>query len=311
MGFLSGLFQSNTSRIEIRPTTHATAERIRNILGIRQLESMPVQAAKAFQLASDVNAKQTDFIDVIESDEVLSARVIRIANSVYFSRGTAATDIEKAVANIGLDELRCLLSASMLRSLLTVRHATRDIIWANAVATGILCRIVARSTRNLNPGEAFLCGLLHDVGKLVMIRKGGSQYDKVIALAGSGERPFPEAEEKVFELDHIEVGKWVAESWNFPESVLRSVALHHEGWPAGNEPIELTYELATKFCDLIAHSIGIGHSLSMRGLAKAATEERDRIAPRLGFSESSLKGVIAELEAKYEKESALYQPEGA
>lgn len=83
----------------------------------QKLESMPVQAAQAFQIASDPKAKQDDFVKIIEADEALSARIIRVANSVYFFRGTKATDIENAVNNIGLEELRCLISATMSEKL--------------------------------------------------------------------------------------------------------------------------------------------------------------------------------------------------
>ena len=111
MGFLSGLLggeKAKAKAVSALPRTNlATANRIKNILGIRELESMPLQAARAFQLASDPKANSADFVHVIEQDEALGSKIIRVANSVYFFRGTKATDIEKAVNNIGLNELRC------------------------------------------------------------------------------------------------------------------------------------------------------------------------------------------------------------
>jgi HD-like signal output (HDOD) protein len=286
----------------------AIAQRIRDILGIRELEAMPMQAARAFQLASDPSARMADFIAVIESDEALSARVIRIANSVYFFRGTPSTDIEKAVANIGLDELRCLLSASMLRSLLQGRHRAREQIWSNSVATAICCRNLSRFTKDTTSGEAFLCGLLHDVGKLVMIRKGGGLYDKVISLVGSGERTFEEAEEEVFELNHVEVGRWVGEEWNFPPQVITAIAEHHLPWPS-TPGGALTVAQMVKAGDCIAHAAGIGHPLQMRGFARRCDEQLIEAFGLFQLGGEDRASFMRYFKEQFEKEFALYQPD--
>ncbi len=290
-------------------TTPATAQRIKNVLGIRQLESMPAQAARAFQLASDPKAKGADFVKVIESDEVISARIIRVANSVYFFRGTPANDIDKAVANIGLDELRCLLSASMLKSLLQGRGAAREQVWANGVATGICCRALSRYT-NIPDGEAFLCGLLHDVGKLIMIRRAGQLYDKVIRLVG-GDKSFVQAEDEVFELNHVEVGKWVAEIWNFPPPAIRAISGHHEPWTTdpkrrgkGTQPAMLV-----KVADIIAHSLGIGHPANMASCRRRATEELPAAFAQLSLTEADGSSFIRSFEKMFETEYSRYQLE--
>lgn len=310
MGFLKNLFSDGATKTERLPrTSHAIATRIRDILGIREIEAMPVQAARAFQLASDPRARLADFVEVIESDEALSARIIRIANSVYFFRGTPATDIEKAVANIGLDELRCLLSASMLRSLLQSRHKVREQIWANSVATAICCRNLSRFAREVSTGEAFLCGLLHDVGKLVMIRKGGILYERVVSLVSSGNRSFIEAEEEVFELNHVEVGKWVGELWNFPEQVLVAIAEHHLPWPKEEKETSLTISQMVKAADCMAHAAGIGHPFQMRGFARRAEREIDRACQLFGLGGEDQSSFMTYFAQQFEKEFSLYQPD--
>jgi HD-like signal output (HDOD) protein len=291
-------------------TTTATAERIKNVLGIRQLESMPAQAARAFQLASNPNAKGSDFVKIIESDEVISARIIRIANSVYFFRGTAANDIDKAVANIGLDELRCLLSASMLKSLLQGKHPAREQVWANGVATGICCRALARFT-TIPEGEAFLCGLLHDIGKLIMIRRGGELYDKVIRLVASSGKSFVEAEEEIFELNHVEVGKWVAETWTFPAGVIRAISGHHEPWPKDSKSTGKYTDTAllVKAADIIAHSLGIGHPPQFSSFRRGADEELPHALQQIGIGTTDGRSFIQNFDKQFEQEFARYQLE--
>ena len=291
-------------------TTSATAERIKNLLGIRQLDSMPAQAARAFQLASDPNARGSDFVKIIESDEVISARIIRIANSVYFFRGSAAVDIDKAVNNIGLDELRCLLSASMLKSLLQGKQPSREQIWANGVGTAICARALSRFT-NISEGEAFLCGLLHDIGKLIMIRRGGDMYDRVIRKVASEEKNFLEAEEEIFEVNHVEVGKWVGEVWRFPEPVIRAIAGHHDNWPKDQKALgkQTSHAMLVKAADTIAHFLGIGHPASLSPFRKRIQLEFPKALEQLGISNTDGSTFIQSFERQFDQEYSRYQLE--
>ncbi len=312
MGFLSrfraGVPSAASSPGSSARTTVATAQRIRTVLGIRELESMPAQAARAFQLASDPKAKGADFVKVIESDEVISARIIRVANSVYFFRGTTAADIERAVANIGLNELRCLLSASMLKSLLQGRHPAREQIWANSVATGICCRSLSPRT-NIGDGEAFLCGLLHDVGKLIMIRRGGDLYEQTIrCVAGEG-LSFVEAEERIFELNHVEVGKWVGEVWNFPPGAVRAIADHHRPWPT--DPAQrgkgTSHAMLVKAADVLAHSLGIGHPPHLASFRRRMQDEVPHALAQLGMSTTEGESFIQNFNKRFDEEYSRYQ----
>ncbi len=308
LGKLRGKKEEKASGISKTPA--GAAERIKNILGVRKLQSMPVQAARAFQLASDPKAKADEFVRIIEADEALSARIIRVANSVYFFRGTKASDIEKAVANIGLQELRCLISATMLRSLLKGKGNLREQIWANSVATGIACRQLAGRT-NISSGEAFLCGLLHDVGKLIMVQRAPKLYEKVNLLVGNEEKSFIEAEEEVFELNHIEVGKWIAELWSFPEPVIRSIALHHRPWAEDEESRgrATSHWSLVKVADTFSHAAGIGHPGGLRLLKRKAEEELPLACQQLAMSIDEGESFIKTFVRNFEEEFSLYQAE--
>lgn len=97
-----------------------------NTIGTRSVPPMPSAAQKAFQLATDPNADARDFIEVIASDESLSARVMKIANSVYYDRGGGSKTIEDAVQVIGIQELRSLLNACSLTEIFPSRHSARQ-----------------------------------------------------------------------------------------------------------------------------------------------------------------------------------------
>jgi putative nucleotidyltransferase with HDIG domain len=305
--------KKTSSKVRERKTSPATAERIKNILGIRHLETMPAQAARAFQLASDAKSRAQDFINIIESDEALSAKVIRVANSVYFYRGTQALDIEKAVANIGLDELRCLLSAAMLKSLLAGKNPIRDQIWANSVATAIAAKNLTRYLDNIPSSEAFLCGLLHDVGKLVMVRKSGKLYEKVFSIANSEDLPFTDAEDRVFELNHIEVGQWVAEQWHFPLQVKEAIIGHHQPWPTmeNDKGRNTKHAILIKCADTIAHAAAIGQPSHIRQIKLRAERELVKVEEQLCFSIEDKESFIKDFVKQFDNEFGLYQIEGS
>ncbi len=303
MEFLSS-FSKKTSSPR---TSVATSTRIQNILRMKQLDPMPVQAAQAFQLASNPRATTLDFVEVIEADEVLSSRIIRIANSVYFFRGHPVADIEKAVANIGLDELRCILSAAMLKSLAHSRHPAREQVWANAVSTAIGARILVKYTNHIDPGEAFLCGLVHDVGKLVMIQRGGDLYAKVLALVGSGEKSFLDAEEEIFDLNHVEVGKWVSELWNFPQCAIETIEGHHQNIPKVRG--ELTLPLLVKIADIFSHTAGIGHPAGFTRFRQAMNEQYQKALLYLAISPKEAEEFLKKFEAQFHDEYHMYQLE--
>ena len=305
-----GIFSSLKSKSSGVPkTTKATAGRIKNILGLQQLPAMPAFAAKAFEAASDPGSQASDFVKIISSDEAISSRIIRIANSVYFYRGTPADDIEKAVANIGLDELRALLAASMLKNLLRVKTNARKQVWANAISTAMLARKLTRMVPNVSAGEAFLGGLVHDVGKLVMLERNGPLYDKVIMEVSGGEKTFCEAEDETFEVDHVEVGQWVAESWCFPASTIEAIAYHHKPWPKqiGSMKASKNLGLLIKVADTFTHHAGFGHPMSYMPFREAIADDFTRAKQELNLSDQEADSVIKSTEQEFEQNRSLYE----
>lgn len=312
MGFFQQLLSSkNEKKVEsISKTSRADEQRIIETLALRRLDSMPTQAAKAFQLASDPKSTLEDFIKIIESDEVLTARILKIANSVYFRRGEQAKDISSAVANIGLDEIRCLLSAAMLKSLLKGNSKFRSTLWANAIATAIACKHLSFYTK-ISEGEAFLCGLLHDVGKLILLQRLTLKYEKIIQTYHLSEKPSAELEEEQLGLTHLEVGKWLAEKWKFPESVRRAITFHHQNWPKNAKELgkETSPAMLVKAANSLSHALKIGHTNSYSKLSSIMSEEKGQICTQLNITAEQLTTIENTIHRQFESEFSLYSME--
>jgi HD-like signal output (HDOD) protein len=308
MGFLN-LFSSSGSstQLALSKTSKADEARIVQTLGIRQLDAMPTQAAKAFQLSCNPKATLEDFVQIVESDEVLTARIIRIANSVYFRRGEESKDISKAVASIGLNEIKCLLSATMLKSLLKSKSKFRSNIWANSIATGIGARLLATST-NIPSGEAFLAGILHDVGKLIFIDRLPKEYEGAMQKMYNSEDGSVKIEEQLFDLNHVEVGKWLAEKWSFPDVVRSAITYHHNNWSKDDRDRGkgTTHAMLVKCADILSHSLRLGHPTSMTFLGTVSKKEFPSIALQLNQNIETVESWATQLQSQFDQEFSMY-----
>ncbi len=131
-------------------------------------------------------------------------------------------------------------------------------LWENSTATAIACRTIALSLRKNYVEEVFLFGLLHDLGKLVMMRQIRAEYIKVVEQVGKG-RTFIEAEEAILGFGHPLVGALVAKKWNFPPETCQIIKHHHEALPAGLTNLADEKRVIVQLGDLLAHALGYGH----------------------------------------------------
>lgn len=224
-------------------------------LGLKAVPVMPGAAQQAFAVATDPNAEAHDFVAVIEADEGLSARVLKIANSVYYDRGGGSQTIVEAVQVLGISELRNLLNATTLASLFPVKHALRAEFWSHNVATAITARVIARSLLPTKVEQMFLAGLMHDLGKLLLLQQHVDSYERVVKQALAEGLESPGAEVKTYPFDHTHVGQLVAEKWRFSRELYDAIGDHHRPW---QDLPESSVTGIIKLSDMIVHSAGLG-----------------------------------------------------
>lgn len=299
---LWSLFSGSSSNKErkLSPISSAAGERFLAELSIKELEAIPAHAAKAFQLAHDPTADFSDFVSVIELDEALTAKVVRLANSVYYSRGEPCESVEQAVATVGIDELRCLLAATLLNGLVGSPHPVRTMCWANSVATALLAKRLAHNYTNIDSSSAFLSGIMHDLGKLFMIKNSPDQYFKVIEKVCYEDSNVVTAEEEIYDLNHTELGQWIAEEWNFPDQAVKSIKWHHDPLPT-EAPVQIWHLIS--MADTICHALGIGHEGTMKRLQTKAKTNLSDFSVLLGIEEDTLKAAIESFKKDHSAEA--------
>jgi putative nucleotidyltransferase with HDIG domain len=191
----------------------------------------PAVAMRVHELVHRDDFGLDELARLVSSDQALTADALRCANSTFYSRGTPATSLNSAIARIGAKEVVRLALASGLSAqarkpgpLAALKRRT----WLEALGSAALTQELAR-VHGLAPEEAFVCGLLHDFGKMV-----GIACIEEVVQAHPGLRPKPiEHWAGVVERYHVELGLVLAAQWKLPPLVSDVISQHHEPDPAG------------------------------------------------------------------------------
>ncbi len=233
-------------------------------LGIHSIPIMPQAAQQAFQLATNPSAEAHDYIEVIEADEGLSARVLKIANSVFYDRGGGSKTIADAVNVVGISELKGLLNATALSNVFPLRHPMRRQLWAHDVGTAITARLMSRNLLPSCTDQAFLGGLMHDIGKLLLLQRHTDTYDKLVKRGLADGIESTQAEALEYPFDHTEVGHLIGERWNFSAELINVIRNHHQSW---EDLPQQSLTAIVKASNILTHALGLaaaGESPSMR-----------------------------------------------
>ncbi len=198
------------------------------------IPSLPTIMQEAERLLNDPEAGTAELGKLIAQDAPITAKVLRIANSAYYGLAEPCVSTEQASAVLGMRVLRNVLTQAAVMSqfdhLRGIDGFDIDDLWRHSIATGKVCSSLAKRCTTplaLTPEEFYVCGLLHDLGQIVMLSSLGEDYVKVIQSSKRDGIPIQKAEERTFGFNHTDVGFVVATRWNLPEEIARAIQYHH------------------------------------------------------------------------------------
>jgi putative nucleotidyltransferase with HDIG domain len=204
----------------------------------RSLPPLPVSAIRLAGLVSDPNVDVLDIVETISLDQSLTAAVLRQANSAASGSRMKIGTVRDAVVRLGMNMVLSIalsghLSKQMMKAVPEYGLGAGE-LWKHSVLASISTDLVRGRSSVRVPTEAATAALIHDIGKLVLCRYMSPHVLELIAQAGAaeGDDDF-EAEVKVLEVHHGDVGALVAEHWRLPESIVNAVQHHHtpSEWP--------------------------------------------------------------------------------
>lgn len=199
-----------------------------------RLPTLPLVVQKVQALVASGTAGTREIAEVVATDAPLAARVLKIANSAFYGLREPCISTGQACTVLGLRVLESVvLQASVLQQYEHLRrHPGFDIseVWRHSVLTAQACTQLAKhSTRTLTlrPEELYVCGLLHDIGQVVLLDQLGEDYLDVVGAARVLSLPIQQVELQMLGLDHNQVGALVAEYWSLPPQVVQAIRYHH------------------------------------------------------------------------------------
>ena len=229
-------------------------EILQQISRVKDLPPLPSSLERLLAVVQSQVTTPEELENIIHYDQSLTARVLRVANGAYYGNRGKVTTISRAIALMGFDQVKsvCLL-ALLLQAFEhgpTLSAAERESLWKHAFCTARLAgRMVERrpwATRE----KAYLFGLLHDLGKLVMLIYFQDYYLALQDLAREKKVSF-RCMELQFGLTHTRLGRWVAVKWGFPEVFQNVMEFHHTPWESSSHRPEVKL---IALADILANS---------------------------------------------------------
>lgn len=205
---------------------------------IGRLPSMPGAFVAAVDVLSRDDVPASVCIEAIERDQALTVRMLRLANSSFYGAPGQVARVGDAIQMLGLRTVASTLAAISLRAMLGALRCEGfnfETYWSHSLRTAMAARELAQRVSQ-DAGKAFLLGLVHDVGQLILAMTSPAQEARALKLGRLEGVPLHAAERRVLGVSHAEVGAAVARKWNFPASIADAIAHHHE--PAHMPPGE-------------------------------------------------------------------------
>lgn len=200
---------------------------------VLSLPPLPQAAQRILRLARDPNFDFRQLVDVISTDQTLTARVLRAANSALYGTPREIQTLRQAMVLLGRDAIiQLVLSVSVLNMKTAYKGSKtidRNAFWRHSMAVGVAARRLATDyVDGVDPEQAFIAGLMHDIGKLVMIEHFGERYVSLFDTAQQGARPLHHIEQEVLDVDHAVVGQALCEHWRLSTPLAQAVTGHHD-----------------------------------------------------------------------------------
>jgi putative nucleotidyltransferase with HDIG domain len=227
---------------------------------VDQIPALPRAASQVMQLTRDPECSADRLSQVISADQGLTANLLKLCNSAFYGLPRTIGSVKQAIMYLGFHTVRNLVLTSSLFDMFRDQPAGYGFepgggLWKHSLATALSAQMLARRIQPAIKETAFTAGLLHDIGKLVLIRRFRDSYCTVEERVIREGISLTAAERDVIGCDHAYVGGQIADRWAFPRDLSSAIAFHHEpSRMKGFSPLVVTTHLG----NVIARRNGFG-----------------------------------------------------
>jgi len=206
------------------------------------LPTLNTVITELFQVITDANSSFKQLFDIVRYDQAISSKIISIANSAYYSRGSSVVNLERAMIVIGFEEIKnIIMCLAFLKEILGRWNLSqKDVtaLWTHSLSVANAAKVLSTKTMTEEAEKVFTVSILHDVGK-VFFYAYGDQYRQLEKESMETGRDLCALERETFGIDHQEVGYYISVKWRFPDEFTGVIRKHHSPSQEGNALLEL------------------------------------------------------------------------
>ncbi len=212
------------------------------ISNIRNLPTPPIVFHQIQKVINDPNVSANQVAGILSEDPAMSVKVLKLTNSAFYGLSREVDSVRQAVVIVGLEAIKNLVLSASVLDMFKDKNVDQDFQekhWRHSLATGFCCRIVARQIKDhgfIDADAAFSAGLLHDMGKMVIICFLDDEREKIRAAHKQepGLSDF-EIEDKTIGFNHAQVGGFLTELWKLPQVLSDAISFHHTPFESEQE----------------------------------------------------------------------------
>jgi putative nucleotidyltransferase with HDIG domain len=263
----------------------------RLLIKVKGMPPLPQSITQLLELTKSTKSSAHDLTKVCERDPKLTTNMLKLANSPFYGFSRKISTISHAIVCLGLDTVKSIALTSstqeMLNNEVPVYALEEGMLWQHSIGCATCARIIAKRIGFKESEEAYIAGLLLDIGKIMLSNFAEDQFVQIIEKAKHNRISFDRAEQEVLGFDHCKIGGKIIKKWNLPPILVEAVQYHHRPDKAKVNK-KLTY--IVHLADAISCMLGIG--LGSDGLMYVFEENTLDI---LGLQKEDAESIMSEL----------------
>lgn len=204
-----------------------TAEQM--VGAIEDLPTIPAVALQVIQLLDNPNVQIEEIADLMLTDQVMTARIIKLVNSPVFRPSQEITSLKRALIYLGLRHIREVALTTSFISAFEDSSGAFDVslFWEHSFGVGMLSKIIAEKIGYADTDKAYISGIIHDIGEVFLSHYQREKFQEVLDLIQGKPIKLYDAEAQILGTTHCEIGLCIAKAWSFPASYCEVIACHH------------------------------------------------------------------------------------
>lgn len=269
---------------------------------LTDMPALPTVVARLTRLIADPDTTASDINNALSSDPGLVTKILKLVNSSYYGFSRRITTITNAVVILGFTQVRNLaLSAFVFDAFAKKGKSPLDVnsFWRHSIGAAFLAAQMARTINSKLEEDAFICGLLHDLGKFIMAQHAPDHLTMVMETVQKEDLLFYQAEKLRLGYDHAALGALVLEKWNLPQTLVDVVRCHHDPMSAPEESRVLC--CVTRTADIVSRAMLLGNGGDLKIPLLTADVWR-----HTGLDWNRLEDIIRKVAEEYSKSDAFF-----